>query len=269
MGANSVAAELVDGCNLKCVLCWNRDREQSFRQMSLATCQKIIDRYRNEANTIITWYNFGEPLLFKEFEQLSEMIKGTHSYISTNFSLPISDERLKAMLNFEGVLVSISGMDDQTYDAYHKRGNLNLVIENIKRYSELKPTNARLRWLKHPLNAHHLVPAQKWADSMGWLFDAIELNCDVEECLSGFNHPFLKTFKIRSASSCRLIPQICFDVDGNYLLCCQSRNVKLGPGIDDSPTNDELRELKLKNHICAQCRAYSCWRMYYSKRTRK
>jgi organic radical activating enzyme len=77
-----VIAELVDGCQLKCVLCWNRNRARSFKQMELTTVERILNRYGRQR---IDWFNWGEPLLHKGFPIIAKMVRRTKSCISTIF----------------------------------------------------------------------------------------------------------------------------------------------------------------------------------------
>ena len=59
-----IVSELVDGCHLRCALCWNRVRKGSFRNMSLKTVEMVLEKYGNEPR--IDWHNWGEPLLHKD-----------------------------------------------------------------------------------------------------------------------------------------------------------------------------------------------------------
>ena len=124
-----VIAELVDGCHLKCELCWNKDRKPQFKNMPLDIVEMVLDKYGKED---IDWYNWGEPLLHKKFIAFAEMIKGTRSRVSSSLSFKLSEDKRKSLRNFHQVVVSLSGMTEDVYKRYHKGGNFNLVKKTLK-----------------------------------------------------------------------------------------------------------------------------------------
>ena len=270
MGPKIIIAELVDGCNLKCALCWNRDRKASHKQMSLETVDKILKRYDNPIYEIV-WYNWGEPLLHKEFEAFADMAgkSKAQTTISSSMSLPLTDERLKSLSNFNRVNISLSGMTADMYKIYHTNGNFDLVMDNLKRLAQLKLQTIALIWLTHKHHAFQTAMAREFADSLNFTFIEQQLNCCVEELVDGFDHELLRVPKYPyGGHSCRIQHWDIIDVEGNYLLCCGSHNVKIGYSIDDMatmfpfPRNKELREAKLKTSLCVTCRENEYWRMF-------
>ena len=270
MGPKIVIAELVDGCHLRCALCWNRDRKASNKQMSLKIVDKILKRYDNSIYEIV-WYNWGEPLLHKEFETFAHMAgkSNAQTTISSSMSLPLTDERLKSLSNFNRVNISLSGMTADMYKIYHTNGNFDLVMDNLKRLAQLKLQTIMLIWLTHKHHAFQTAMAREFADSLNFGFIEQQLNCCIEELVSGFDHELLRVQKYPyGGHSCRIQHWDTIDVDGNYLLCCGSHNVKIGYSIDDAatmfpfPRNKELREAKLKTSLCVTCRENEYWRMF-------
>lgn len=256
----NVVAELVDGCNIRCALCWNRDRLLSGKQMTLETIAKILNRYDKHE---ISWFNWGEPLLHSEFETFAQMAGKTtaKNVVSSSMSIPVSDERLDSLKSFDDVCVSLSGITSDIYKIYHRNGNLDLVMNNLERLSRLKLNNVKLKWLTHKHNMFQLPEARRLAESLGFKFAPIELNCCVEELVEGFEHELLKSSK-RKQHFCQIRYWDVIDVDGNYLLCCASHNVKIGYSIDDNVSRRELRRAKSKTDLCKACSENELWRMY-------
>ncbi len=270
MGPKNIIAELVDGCNLRCALCWNRDRKGPNKQMSLETADKILKRYDNPIYEIV-WYNWGEPLLHKDFESFASMAgkSKAQNTMSSSMSLLLTDERLESLSNFDCVNVSLSGMTPDVYKIYHTNGDFDLVMENLKRLAQLKLNRIVLIWLTHKYNAFQTSMAREFANSLDFAFIEQQLNCCVEELVNGFNHELLRIPKYPyGGPSCRIQHWGIVDVDGNYLLCCASHNVKIGYSLDDEitifpfPRNKILREAKLKTPLCLTCRENEFWRMF-------
>jgi len=269
MGPKKIIAELVDECYLRCALCWNRSRKGSHRQMSLETVGKILKRYDNPIYEII-WYNWGEPLLHRNFEAIAKMIgkSEARNIISSSMSLPLTDERLESLNNFNRINVSLSGMTKDVYKIYHTNGAFDLVMRNIKRLAELKLNQIALIWLSHKHNKFQMPHAQEFANNLNFEFIEQELNCCVEDLVSDFDHELLRIPKYPyGGPSCRIQKWDPIDVDGNYLLCCGSQNVKIGYSIDDTdttpfPRNKVLKEARLKIPLCIECREKEHWRMF-------
>ena len=259
-----IIAELVDGCNLRCVLCWNSNRTGTGKQMSLETVAKIFTRY-DDARCEISFFNWGEPLLHKDIEAVSEMAKEStaETVMSSNMSLSISDERLKALSGFSNVNVSQSGMTAEIYNIYHINGDLSLVMENLKRLSRLKLKNVTIRWLRHKYNEFQLPSAAELANRLGFRFATSQLNCCVEDLVDGFDSELLRVPKFPSKSHfCHIRYWDSINTDGAYLLCCASHNVKIGYSVDDKVSSRTLREARSATPLCTSCTEKEYWRMY-------
>ena len=255
-----VVAELIDFCNLKCTLCWNRNRVPSGKQMSIETVEKVLQKYNHPENEI-AWFNWGDPLLYDNLEELSEMVKNSKckTAVSSSLSMRVSDERMESLHNFGTVCVSLSGMTSDVYGIYHRNGNFELVMENLSRMSGMK--NIKLKWLGHKYNEHQKEEAKEYANKMGFKFEVILLNCEVEDHMNGFTHELLNT-RIKQNRFCRIRYWDLIDTEGNYLLCCASHNVKIGYSIDDNVSRRKLREARSETSLCQRCTEMGYWRMY-------
>jgi len=262
-----VVPELVDGCNMSCALCWNSTRKGSMKNMSVGTITKIIEKH---GHVLGCWYNWGEPTLHKQFVEVSEIIKKqVQSFISTNLSLPLSDAYLKALLNYTRVYVSVSGITKEVYAIYNKGGNFDLVFSNLAKLLQLKKdTNSNciiiLRFEKHPLNGHQYEEVLKFCNENKILFEPINLSCEVERNMVGFTNELLRTPQFNTDQlSCALSTQFPIDVDGNYLVCCASRNVKLNYTVYDDVTMEQLIEDRDNNEFCINCREKGLFKAYF------
>jgi hypothetical protein len=257
-----IIPELVDGCQLRCALCWNRNRKGTFNQMSLKTVEKVLSTFGRRGN--YHWYNWGEPLLYKQFHEFVEVTKGYRTSISSNFSLKLTDQHFEDLRKIEQITVSMSGLTEDVYHIYHVGGNFDLVMNNVHRLIGFE-NKVRINWLMHPGNKHQIPFAKEWCEKNGFIWGGFRANCEVEELLKDFTHPFLKTpryYSSRHFQFCKVQRWVPIDVDGNYLLCCTSHNVKTGYSIWDNVTYDELLQIKRDNEFCKVCYVKGCWKMF-------
>lgn len=262
-----VVPELVDGCQMSCELCWNHDRRGSMENMSLETIRKIIEKH---GHVLGCWYNWGEPTLHKNFVEVSNLIKQqAQSYISTNLSLSLSDEYLRALLNYTRVYVSVSGITKEVYDIYNKGGNFDQVFSNLDKLIQFKKdsnssTFIILRFERHQFNEHQYDAVLNFCTDKGILFEPIHLSCEVEKNMKGFMHDLLRKPQFNDAqNSCALLGQFPIGIDGIYLLCCASRNVKLSYSVYDNITMEDLIEDRDNNTFCKNCREQGLFKAYY------
>lgn len=260
-----ILPELVDGCNLKCSLCWNRNRDGVGGQMDFAIAEKILDLYGTSKQEI-AWFNWGEPMLYKKLEQLSKIVIGTKSSISSNFSLKISEKKIKCLKNFDKIIISISGLNQGTYQIYHQGGILETVEKNIEKLSGIGANRVIFRWLAHKLNQHQKDEAILYAKKLGFEFEFTPITYDVEDLLNDNDNgkfPYnLTEIVSRNRSRCKIINRTPIDIKGNYLLCCATHNVKIGLNIYDKVTSEELVEARKKTEMCKKCHAINGWRIF-------
>jgi organic radical activating enzyme len=256
-----VIPELVDGCHMRCALCWNRNRQGSMENMSLDIVYEIVKKY---GHVQLCWYNWGEPLWHKQFVEVSEAVKNSNSSISSNFSLPISEEYLWALLNWKTVCVSLSGTTQAVYEIYNKGGNLGLVFSNIERLVRTGHPSIVLRWESHNLNKHQINLVLAYCTARNIIFEPIALNCEVENLVDGFDHELLRNPKFnQNTNSCNLLEhQVPIGVDGSYLLCCASHNVKTGFTIFDAISMEDLLHIRMNLPLCKSCREREFFKMY-------
>lgn len=258
---NMVVAELVDGCNLRCELCVNRFRYGTIAQMSLSTVDKILKRYPHRS---IDWFNWGEPVLHKEFCAISDRLHRTASRVSTNLSHDFTDVEFHALLNFRVVLVSLSGMTENIYKIYHHGGNFALVMSNLDRLARSKKKFVIVNWLSHKYNTHQLEICRDHCKQWGWKFNPTGLICTIEEAIDGFDHELMQVprFQRTGCPRCRILDWDTIGVDGSYLLCCNSQNIKIGYTIDDDVTHEDLVKAKMAIPICNACQRTETWRLH-------
>lgn len=166
-----------NSCNLRCPLCPSSDN--TFKQprgvMSFDTYRTVFDKFSEYAFEV-NLHNWGEPLLNRDIFKIIEYSKKNNvgTNLSSNLasvSLDQIDEVIDSGLEY--LVVSIDGMDADTYSKYRVKGNFDLVINNLNRLVEQKKKHKKrspiIEWqflvMKH--NEHQIEEAKRLADKIG------------------------------------------------------------------------------------------------------
>ena len=227
-------------CNLHCALCstglGNKSRVRGT--MQLDHFKKLIDE---NGDYIIDLYlqNWGEPTLVR---WLPEMIryaadKGIWMYLSTNFSLPHTDEYLERLMNSGLALLhcDLDGTTQDVYAAYRVGGKLDLVLTNIRKCVALK----KKLGVKYPViegtmivmrqNEHQIEDFNRLSEELGldhWNLSKVQLdpNMDKEKWLPQAQEYRYKTYvdsDPRKVSPCHWPwSGLVINYDGNISPCC-------------------------------------------------
>ena len=130
-------------CNLRCPACPTGLRlglrpTAAIDEELFKTAIDEIGDYLFQLNM----YNWGEPLLHKRTPEMIRYAKDKDIRIilSTNLSIPLSDEYIERLVNsgLDRMLVSLDGVTQETYSKYRRSGDINLVRENVRRIGEAK-----------------------------------------------------------------------------------------------------------------------------------
>jgi len=178
-------------CQLRCPLCPTgqrvQDRDKGHAEFEMF--KHLIDEV-GDSLFFIDFFNWGEPLLNPRTEDLIRLAsaKKIVSSMSTNLSLPLSDERLERLVTsgLNELIVAADGISTETYGTYRRQGKLDLVFDNMRRIialkRRLKRTTPVVTWqfLVFAFNEHEMDRARELS---------VELGVDRLE----FRTPFLQT----------------------------------------------------------------------------
>ena len=130
-------------CQLECPLCPTGlgIQNRGGGRADLEIFERLMDEVGDYV-FFIDFYNWGEPLLNKNLEAMLRIAarKKIVTFISSNLSLPLSDERLHSLLTsgLSELIVSIDGASQETYGTYRRGGNFELALENLRRIMAMK-----------------------------------------------------------------------------------------------------------------------------------
>lgn len=167
-------------CNLNCPLCYARSSNKELERgsMSFEDFKKIIDELKDYLFEI-DLYNFGESLLNKDIYRMINYANKNN--IKTNLSTNLHVVNIHELINsnLDNLILSIDGITQETYSRYRKGGNLNRVLNNLKKIIEqkkfLKKKNPKITWqflvMRH--NEHEIQELKK-------LTKKLKINLDVK-----------------------------------------------------------------------------------------
>ena len=259
--------------------------ERPIGFMEFALFEKIIEKIRREApggDPIINLFNWGEPLLHPELPRIIRHLRqsGLRSHLSSNLNIRRGLEEAIAA-NPDDIKISISGLTQPGYGRTHVRGDIDLVLRNMRLLRTLidrykATTNV---WIGHHLYRSNLGESEQMrriATELGFAYNPIEAfymplerRKDVVEGRGNpgdsgivadlITPPAEKLKRIAAFRSgnfdCELrFNQTVINHDGKVALCCSvyDQSNMLGLGFLDSPA-DVIEARKYSHPFCAGC----------------
>jgi organic radical activating enzyme len=133
-------------CNYRCVFCFQTDEKLTknsnnhMGHMSFELFKRIIDEIEGNVQGV-TLASRGEPLINKYICEMLEYMKGKFlaTKINTNGSL-LTDKTIRSLLSSEinTIVFSADAASEALYSKLRVNGNLNKVLNNVRRFNEIK-----------------------------------------------------------------------------------------------------------------------------------
>jgi len=165
--------ELTNHCNLNCPECitgsGQMTRPKGF--MPIGLFERILAESGPYLYNINLYFQ-GEPMMHPDFFIFLEKAAHHHSIVSTNgqFLTPGNAEKL-ARSGLSRLIVSLDGMDQQTYTAYRKNGNFQKTLEGVKNVSAAITRSSsslilEIQFLVNRQNESQIGEAEKFASEV-------------------------------------------------------------------------------------------------------
>ncbi|MFH1650047.1 MAG: radical SAM protein [Candidatus Woesearchaeota archaeon] len=135
--------EISSRCNYTCEGCPNLDLPRGKGNMNSGLFKQIFDEVGNKVEKVMLW-NYGEPLGHPEIETMLTYANqfSAVKVLSTNGSYFGRFRQLDFLRTLDVLVVSINGLDQETYSFHQKGGILQNVIAGTKRVCDyLKDSN--------------------------------------------------------------------------------------------------------------------------------
>lgn len=244
----SAGIELTNHCNLRCPECLSGSgtmtRPAGFMNISLF--DKIIAELRPYLLNINLYFQ-GEPMMHPEFFDFVEKAEGINTIVSTNGHF-LSEENAEklALSDLSKLIVSLDGMNANTYSLYRRNGNFETVIKGIEKTSEAirkrrSGLKLEIQFLVSRYNEGEIDSARKFAKGVNAAFKLKSMQIINKENIEEWQpankkyrryEPENGMFRIKSSLSSHCLrlwinPVItwdgkvvpcCFDKDGSHIM---------------------------------------------------
>jgi radical SAM protein with 4Fe4S-binding SPASM domain len=166
----SISAELTNNCNLHCPECSSGSnlmtRKRGFMEPGLFS--KVITELAPYLFNINLYFQ-GEPMMHPLFFYFVENSRKLNTIVSTNghfLSVENSEKIVKSGLSM--LIVSLDGMDQDTYSSYRIKGNIATVLDGLKNVVEAKamynsPLNIEIQFIVNRYNESQIPEVRKLA----------------------------------------------------------------------------------------------------------
>jgi radical SAM protein with 4Fe4S-binding SPASM domain len=133
--------EPTNHCNLKCVMCPNKDLEKKDKGfMEFGLFKKIIDEVSEFAFDVHLLHR-GESLLHPEFFRMARYAHDKKLIVKFHTNGTLLDEEKAHKLIASGIdqfSFSFDGYDKDTYESIRVNGDFDKTVNNIRRFLEIK-----------------------------------------------------------------------------------------------------------------------------------
>ena len=284
--------DVVGTCNLRCPTCAVGNFKPSEFSgdvnptglMQIEMYRQIIQKIKaddiSERNEIHL-YNWGEPLLHPKIDEIVSITKqaGYYCGLSSNLNKVKNLESVIKM-NPDFFRISLSGFTQKNYEKTHRRGNIEVVKENmqsLRRYINKYNATTEVQVLYHVYKHNaddDLLKMAEYSKNIGFnlqpvwaYFMPVEKGIQLQkDCVSEDDARVIEMLAIDPRKTAEIsapfIEQDCnlrknqtvINFDGSVQLCCGTydRVHAIAPAFIEIP-HDELQEKKYRAPICIPC----------------
>jgi pyruvate-formate lyase-activating enzyme len=295
--------EISGQCQSKCPYCAQRrlrQAQQFGKIMPPSLFAQILeyisrlDLLNKVVNPTINLYNWGEPTLNPDLNDILQILKKNNLYadISSNFIIKpsIVDEFFPVL---KTVTFSLSGFTQESYATIHG-ASLNKVLKHFNEFyekaSKLSPsTKIIIAWHRYIFNESEFWNAYKFFKRPGIIFkpyvafinDLLEMLEFLEGSLSTeryrhaekniFSHHIRQRIAYHQEKSqnynCPAWNDLVIDETGQLLLCCGITGYDLEHVIGNilEMSKAEIMERKSSDPLCQRCISHGLARWYYNE----
>ena len=268
--------DIIDVCNLKCPTCVRGvgNLQNSGRKMPLDIFEQIIAKLKDEGYSRVDLFNWTDPFLNRTLKEYVAAVRRLDlgCGLSTTLSLRHIDNLEKTLVaGLDTVIVSMSGLDQQTYEINHVGGRLDYVVANLDRIRAIKDhhrlnVSVRVKLIRFPYNSHQEAQFRSFATDRGFKFEVLDGVGDPENStFASFDEAYFQNEISKAAEvvtspedrgeACPLLfDQIAIDCMGDVHLCCAMPNyasLRIGQYLQLTPSEILLR--RYTHSFCRVC----------------
>jgi pyruvate-formate lyase-activating enzyme len=192
MPRRGIMVENTAACNLQCSLCRRREllAIRNKPALDLHDVAKVAALINEQGIESVYYFNLGEPFLPEDIYQQVSIIRGKNPHIriitSTNGMLLDSEEKIKAALLMDYVVISLDGVSQEMVGRYQAGSDFARVYANMKQLAARARQAGRLRdGIRVPIIEWRYI-LFRWNDAPGHIDTAIHLARDADADLIVF-----------------------------------------------------------------------------------
>jgi radical SAM protein with 4Fe4S-binding SPASM domain len=286
----SASIEPTTSCNLRCTECPTGMRSLSRAKgtMDLNVFRKILDKLSPDL-IYLTLYFQGEPMLNPQFPEMVKLARDQRVFVSTSTNGHYLDKKSADLIIRSGLnhlIISLDGLDQQSYEKYRVNGDYQTVVNGIKRLVAAKKAMHSkspfieiqfivMRHNEHQMNQMRDFARQSGVDKLSFKTAQV-YNFDSESTIiptvkeksrykQNSDGSWVMANKIRNRCH-RIWSSLVVTWDGKVVPCCYDKNADhLAGNLLDEPLSEiwksqhhkAFRRQVLKNRsgidICRNC----------------
>ena len=232
-------------CNLRCTVCVHADPNgnEDLEQQQFSKGQRMtVDQYRliieevKGKTTAVSLYYLGDPIMHPDLDEMCRIASdaGINVHISTNFSLPLSDDRIRQLVKsgLTHLTVCVDGLSQENYERTRVGGRIDWVLSNLRRVCEYRREldqaypKVEVQYIKFQHNIDELAAARRLFQEIG-----IDQVTTYWGNLNNYTDQDLSKYEIYGPRRKKLLPQ-CFwpyfsmviKYNGDVIPCCNYRH---------------------------------------------
>jgi radical SAM protein with 4Fe4S-binding SPASM domain len=173
----SASIEPTTSCNLRCPECPTgmQSLTRAKGSLDVEVYKTILDKLSPDL-IYLTLYFQGEPFLNPHFPEMVKLARNRRIFVATSTNGHYLDDTNVAKIIQSGLshlIISLDGLDQETYEKYRVKGNLQTVTDGIKRVvAAKKATKSKfpfieLQFLVMRHNEHQMNAMRNYAEQAG------------------------------------------------------------------------------------------------------
>ena len=169
----SIGVELTNNCNLNCPQCWSGSGQMTRKRgfMDIGLFHKVMKELGPYLYNVNLYFQ-GEPMLHPLFFSFVQNCGRIHTVVSTNGHF-LSEENSEKIISsgLNKLIISLDGVDQETYSGYRVNGSLETVMNGIKNLTNSKKRHnsslkVALQFLANRFNEHQIPQMRELAKSV-------------------------------------------------------------------------------------------------------
>lgn len=169
-------------CNYRCVFCYQTDNKFNKRSfghmghMKIDTFKILIDQAEGNIE-FISLASRGEPLLCPDFKKMLDYTRNKFFNLKINTNASLLDEKMSHAILKSGVktlVFSADAADSALYSKLRVNGKLEKVVQNIKRFQEIRLKNYSKSKIITRVSGVKVIKEQKLKDMENFWGDLVD-----------------------------------------------------------------------------------------------